>query len=122
MSDVAGNRPPFSPDDAIRIAREHWGIAGTAIELPSDRDQNFRIQAESESVVLKIASAAEQIEVLQLQNDVLEWLADLDLTSRVLPANNGDPIVVVQHEAQGYFRSAGELAARNSAGCVETAF
>ncbi len=103
MSDVAGNRPPFSPDDAIRIAREHWGIAGTAIELPSDRDQNFRIQAESESVVLKIASAAEQIEVLQLQNDVLEWLADLDLTSRVLPANNGDPIVVVQHEAQGYF-------------------
>lgn len=102
MNNVAGNRPQFTPEEASRIAAEHWALAGTATELPSDRDQNFRIQCEAESFVLKIASVAEQSEVLKLQNDVLGWLSDSGLTPQVLPSNNGNLIVWLKRGGTEY--------------------
>ena len=34
-------RPQFSVQDAVRLARELYGLEATAVSLPSDRDQNF---------------------------------------------------------------------------------
>jgi 4-aminobutyrate aminotransferase-like enzyme/Ser/Thr protein kinase RdoA (MazF antagonist) len=79
-------------DDATALARRLYGLAGAARELPSERDQNFELATERGAFVLKIAGAAEQPEVLDLQNRALEWLAagapDLS-TPRVVPASDG---------------------------------
>jgi len=75
MFSVAKDRPGFTAIEASRLAREMFGISGTAGELPSERDQNFSIKAESgENFVLKIASAADSGEILDLQNQAMEHL------------------------------------------------
>ena len=41
--------PKFTAAEAERLAAEHFGVAGQASPLPSERDQNFRIRAEPPS-------------------------------------------------------------------------
>jgi 4-aminobutyrate aminotransferase-like enzyme/Ser/Thr protein kinase RdoA (MazF antagonist) len=88
MLDVAGQRPRFSGEDAQRIVREQFGrdVSG-AQELPSDRDQNFYLEAASgNAFVLKIASAAEEDGVLDLQNRaLLQLTADTFQLSATFP-------------------------------------
>ncbi|MDO8834538.1 MAG: phosphotransferase, partial [Vicinamibacterales bacterium] len=75
MVDITFIRPRFTHDDAARIARERYGIDGAASELPSERDQNFRVDARAGSrYVLKIANATEDPAVLDLQNRALVHL------------------------------------------------
>jgi Ser/Thr protein kinase RdoA (MazF antagonist) len=62
-------RPRFTGEEAERLARDLYGLRGVLKELPSERDQNFHIRAESGGeFVLKIANAAEKKEVLEFQN------------------------------------------------------
>ncbi len=56
------------------FANEHYGIDGPVDELPSERDQNFRVSTPSETYVLKIAAASEAPETLLFQNEAMEWL------------------------------------------------
>ncbi len=67
--------PPFSADDAARIARECFGLQGTLTPLPSERDQNFHLCTDSgQEFVLKIANATEQREILDLQNKAMQHI------------------------------------------------
>ena len=76
MSSVHHNRPQFSIDDAQKLARDLYGLAATARPLPSDRDQNFHLTTKmDEQFVLKIASAAESADVLDLENQAMRHLA-----------------------------------------------
>ena len=60
--------PPTSAADAERIARDVFGVAAAACELPSERDRNFRLDAEDGTTwVLKVSNALEQREVLEAQ-------------------------------------------------------
>ena len=68
-------RPKFSEAEAVRLARRVYGLTATARELPSERDQNFLLSSRKGKFVLKIAAAGERAEVLDLQNQALEWLA-----------------------------------------------
>ena len=64
--------PQFTAPAAVRIARETFGLTATAAVLPSERDQNFRLEtAAGERYVLKIAKADEDGAVLEFQNAVL---------------------------------------------------
>jgi len=96
---IATSRPRLFPADAERLARELWGVEGAASELPSERDQNFRIRASSgESFVLKIAGASESDDVVDLQNRALAWLAERDPSlpvPRVIPSRDGAAIARV---------------------------
>jgi 4-aminobutyrate aminotransferase-like enzyme/Ser/Thr protein kinase RdoA (MazF antagonist) len=75
MVDITFIRPRFTDDDAARIARERYGVDGVATGLPSERDQNFRVDARNGSrYVLKIANATEDPAVLDLQNRALVHL------------------------------------------------
>ncbi len=65
--------PRFTADGAARIAREHFGAAGHARPLTSERDQNFLIGGDS-SIVLKIANAAEDRAMLEAQRAALRHL------------------------------------------------
>jgi 4-aminobutyrate aminotransferase-like enzyme/Ser/Thr protein kinase RdoA (MazF antagonist) len=68
--------PKFAAADAVGVAEELYGIAAVAQELPSERDQNFLLRGPAgREFVLKLANAAEQESILDLQNRALEHLA-----------------------------------------------
>jgi hydroxylysine kinase len=74
----------LSPEDAERLVRARWGIAGRAEALSSERDQNFRIEtAAGRRVLLKIADPAEERQVTNFQT---ELLLHLERTDPELPA------------------------------------
>jgi 4-aminobutyrate aminotransferase-like enzyme/Ser/Thr protein kinase RdoA (MazF antagonist) len=71
--------PRFTNEDAVRLARAHYGLEVMADPLPSERDQNFHLRdAAGQQFVLKIANSEETPEVLDLQNKALTFLGDHD--------------------------------------------
>ena len=80
-------------EDAVRLARDLYGLAASAQPLPSERDQNFRLATDRGNFVLKIAGPDESAEVLDLQNAALAWLAERapDLSvPRLVRSRNGE--------------------------------
>ena len=87
------NRPEFTPDDAIVLARERYGIEVRASELPGERDRNFLLRSigdtgcatrdvdnpesmDREAFVLKIANRSESKASLEMQGAILARLAE----------------------------------------------
>jgi 4-aminobutyrate aminotransferase-like enzyme/Ser/Thr protein kinase RdoA (MazF antagonist) len=68
--------PRYTTEDAVRLARELYGLSLAAESLPSERDQNFLLRdSTGPRYVLKIANRDEGFEVLDLQNRLLDRLA-----------------------------------------------
>ena len=64
--------PRFTAKQAADIAREIYGIDGTATPLPSERDQNFLVAgASGDRFVLKFANGGEDPTIVQAQQAVL---------------------------------------------------
>ena len=85
--------PVFDVESAIRIAEKLFGVRATARALPSERDQNFLLDATDERFVLKIANRTESRALLDAQNAVLEYLETrISFCPRVVPALNGELI------------------------------
>src|SRR5688572_430975 len=86
--------PRFDTGGAAHLARELFGVEGTATPLPSERDQNFVIEtADGRRSVLKIANATDDIDLLEAQNAAMEHVSALGLCPRVLAAPDGRRIV-----------------------------
>ncbi|HEV3197901.1 MAG TPA: aminotransferase class III-fold pyridoxal phosphate-dependent enzyme [Bryobacteraceae bacterium] len=104
---VVQQAPRFSPDEAVRIAGEYYGLGATAANLPSERDQNFLLNDTAGArFVLKIANSEEALEILDLQNKVLRLLATADTGlewPHVLPTLSGNLIVPVAAESGSAF-------------------
>ena len=89
MSDAVGDvlsdgPPPVSDAEAVRIIRRHWGISAHVEPLVSERDHNFRVQAEGfRESVLKIAHPAEPRSVTNFQTAALRHIALVDPTLAV---------------------------------------
>ena len=66
--------PRLSPAEAASLLHGQFGLTGELIPLPSERDQNFRVQAAAGCFVLKIAKSDEQREILELQNAAIAHL------------------------------------------------
>jgi Ser/Thr protein kinase RdoA (MazF antagonist) len=66
--------PRLSPAEAASLLQAEFGLAGELTPLPSERDQNFRVQAAADRFVLKIAKSDEPREVLELQNAAIAHL------------------------------------------------
>ncbi len=64
--------PRFSLEEAQAIANEHFGIQGIASILPSERDQNFKIDADDLAFVLKVANPDTPLPRLDLENAALQ--------------------------------------------------
>lgn len=85
--------PVFDVESASRIAEEVFGVRARASVLPSERDQNFLLDAGEDRFVLKIANATESRALLEAQNAVLEHLLRrISFCPRVVPALNGELI------------------------------
>src|SRR5436190_482212 len=93
---MLADAPRLSPNDAERLAREHFGIDGRATELTSERDQNFFIAAAGRRIVLKIANASEDRAMLDAQQRALAHLAShIATTPRVVAAVDGSSLVAI---------------------------
>ena len=90
--------PSFDAESAAAIVAEHFGVHGSARQLPSERDQNFLItNSAGQKFVLKIANALEDRELLDAQNAVLKHLEPrISFCQRLIPALTGDEIINVQ--------------------------
>jgi len=82
MTTALQKAPRLTLNDAELLAVDLYGLDVSATSLPSERDQNFALRnASGEQFVLKIANAEERLEFLDLQNQLIQFLAahDLDL-------------------------------------------
>jgi Ser/Thr protein kinase RdoA (MazF antagonist) len=98
MSDAVGDvlsdgPPPVSDAEAVRIIRRHWGVSAQVEPLVSERDHNFRVQADGfPESVLKIAHPAEPRPVTNFQTAALRHIALVDPTlpvPAVIPSLDG---------------------------------
>jgi Ser/Thr protein kinase RdoA (MazF antagonist) len=93
--------PQFAIADAVAFAHEIYGLTGRASILPSERDQNFALEAiAGEKYILKIAKSDEERSVLELQNEALMYAAerapDVALP-RLIPAVSGEAMVTIRN-------------------------
>ncbi|MBI5877625.1 MAG: aminotransferase class III-fold pyridoxal phosphate-dependent enzyme [Chloroflexi bacterium] len=89
--------PTLSLSDAQSMAARLYGVTGTAKPLPSERDQNFHVQADDGvEYVLKVANSAEERATLEMQNGAVRHLAarGIDLW-RVIPSLAGNDVECV---------------------------
>jgi len=105
MSSIVEHAPKFTEPDAVRIALELFGLEVSAKQLPSERDQNFRLTAPDGKVyVLKLANATESRDVLDFQNLAMIHIAAkrdiFDKRTAVVPdllsTTTGEQIASVQ--------------------------
>lgn len=100
--------PNFTERDAVELARQHFGLSAAARRLPGERDRNFYLQTDAGAAfVLKLANATEQREILDLQNQALQHLAErapaLEIP-RVCSDQNGENIVAItSREGEAHF-------------------
>jgi len=111
--------PRLSVADAVRLARELYGLEAVAAPLPSERDQNFLLVStagtgglERARYVLKIANATEDRGMLEAQNAAMAHVADpptrlrrfggtgrMAICPLALPTISGETIAVVPGSA-----------------------
>ena len=89
--------PRFDARSIIGLARDLYGLAASARELPSERDQNFLLQtASGQRLVLKLANALETRAMLEAQQQALMHVGpSLDVVPRVASTLAGDTITEV---------------------------
>lgn len=104
LNSLTSTPPAFSLADVERIASEHFGIRARAKPLVSDKDQNFRLDAQDGArFTLKIANHAEQQQNIDFQNEALRHVAERDDSipiPRVIPACNGQLFVSVNNDGR----------------------
>jgi 4-aminobutyrate aminotransferase-like enzyme/Ser/Thr protein kinase RdoA (MazF antagonist) len=82
--------PRLDLADAVRLAKDLYGLTGTAQPLPSERDQNFLLTCDTGRYVLKIANGTESRAFLEAQNAALAIVArSIRACPVVVPTLNG---------------------------------
>jgi 4-aminobutyrate aminotransferase-like enzyme/Ser/Thr protein kinase RdoA (MazF antagonist)/murein DD-endopeptidase MepM/ murein hydrolase activator NlpD len=82
--------PSLSLPDASELTGRLFGVTGRATALPSDRDQNFLLEADTgERYVLKLANAHETPAMLEAEGAVMQHLAPLGLCPLPVPTRDG---------------------------------
>ena len=101
MTQVRYHAPTLTIDDAVKVAKNRYGLTGATIEpLPSERDQNFHVITEGpESFVLKISHKDESRASVELQERVLNHLGDCVtglVMPRVVPTLSGETLTTMR--------------------------
>ena len=103
MSVFSTPPPQYSTFEAEQLAKSKFGINGQANPLSSERDQNFLIQSEEESFVLKISNSAESFDELDMQNKVIQHIVKVDPEFELtlpLCSLSGDEIIQIENKGQ----------------------
>ncbi len=90
----------FSVDDAVRIARETYGLSAMATDLPGYEDRNFRLTTSEGTFVLKIAGVAGSCAELELQDRAFIHLHDAGIAGpRLRASQEGERVPHVRSRA-----------------------
>lgn len=93
--------PAFSGEQAAAVALRYFGIRASTRPLVSERDQNFRLETDDGCYyTLKVSNHAEQLQVVDFQNQALCHIAKTDPTlpvPRVIPGLDGHLHSRVEH-------------------------
>ena len=93
--------PKVTAAEAVREARELYGVKAEAGPLPSERDQNFLLESDRGRFVLKYANGTEARVILEAQNAAMTHLADrVSFCPRVLASLSGD---LIAQSSSGHF-------------------
>lgn len=99
--------PQLAIADAVSLARNVYGLTVAAAILPSERDQNFALEAGAGAkYVLKIAKSDEDRSVLELQNAALRHAARRSphlALPRLIPASSGEDMVLIRDAHGGSY-------------------
>lgn len=92
-------RPAVSIDDALDLASRLFGVKGSAVELGSQQDRNFRIDAPEGRFLLKVLGGVASDDDLAVQDDAFDELARAGVpVPRARPGLDGSTI---QHATVG---------------------
>ncbi|WP_226531804.1 aminotransferase [Microbacterium paraoxydans] len=92
--------PQLTEADAALIAREHFGVEGTARSLGSHEDRNFLLETGTERVLLKIANPATSLAEVSAQSAASAHLALRDpavRAPRTRKTIDGATVALVTH-------------------------
>ncbi len=107
QSMLTTSAPGFSDEAGAEIAAQYFGIRAKTKPLVSERDQNFRLDAEDGTrYTLKISNQAEQEQVIEFQNHALLHVAVADPSlplPRVLSSLDGQLHCKVVTAGMTYF-------------------
>ncbi len=100
---IVKHAPTLTSADAKKLAKDLYDLDGTFHELPSERDQNFLVNADGVRRVLKIANATEERSLLEAQNQVMAHVASLGLLPQVIESVRGETIENVSVNGKTHF-------------------
>jgi 4-aminobutyrate aminotransferase-like enzyme/Ser/Thr protein kinase RdoA (MazF antagonist) len=90
---LLANAPRLSPAAAEALAHDLFGVTARAAELPSERDQNFRLRsADGTCFVLKVANALEDRRMLDAENATMRHLEATGLVPVPILTRTGEDI------------------------------
>ena len=116
MTTAVQKAPRIPQDEAVRVAADLYGLNVSALPLPSERDQNFYCKvlphgrttstpsqsaSSNEQFVLKIANSEEAFEILELQNQLIQFLtaSKIELEfPRIVRTLTGEEIATIKSE------------------------
>lgn len=103
MGTVTSNvtdRPALSPEDVAAFVRQQYGLDGVLAPLPSERDQNARLETgEGDTYVVKVANQGDSAAVLDFQNAAMARLSRLwagGAVPRVIRTATGDALPTIR--------------------------
>jgi len=98
---IEHSAPKFSTRQGESLAKSIFGLKGVITELPSHLDQNFRIDTDAGTYVLKIANSASHLSDVDLQQCVLTHLQQSDQSDKypmVIPTLSGDFTTIIESD------------------------
>lgn len=99
---LVSRRPTFHETEAEALALEHYGLRASAHELPSERDQNFKLVTERGGYLLKVFHPDEEASVLDFQARALALLSAPHFP-RLVPTLAGEISVSVRRAGREHF-------------------
>lgn len=98
--------PAIDVSKISNIAESKFGKSGTVSELGGERDQNFRIDTDTDAFVLKVINQADDREVLDFRTQALRHIysSDPDLpVMEIVPTINGSPWTSIDKNDETHF-------------------
>ena len=103
---ILNHTPTFTADDALQLGQNLYAVNVQRVKLlASERDQNFLLTDDKNCrFVLKISNAAEALEFLQAQNQLLNHLeTKIDFCPRILDSTAGNQIETASREDRQHY-------------------
>ena len=98
--------PNYSTNEAAKIVQKYYGLTTNISFLPSDRDQNFLCSSSKKKYVLKISNSDERKDVLEMQNECIQFIHKSDSALKVplvVIGKTGSQIITIEKEETRHF-------------------